>query len=142
MSRWTMRRLSIQVQDPDGAVMTLTAQPSEREPGIYEASYVPAKRGAYRANVTVTDADGSAVGTCDSGWTADPAARGIRIARAPTRYVSTLGTTNGWRDGCSGSTVRFRRRSAQPQECRDPTVDLSLLAPVVGVLTGTRLPYR
>ncbi len=74
------------VKDPDGQVMTLAAQPSDTEPGIYETRYVPAQRGAYRADATVTAADGSDVGTCVAGWTADPA-QGEFASLEPQRHL-------------------------------------------------------
>ncbi len=63
---------SVNVQGPDGAIITLSAQPSETEAGVYQARYVPAKPGSYRASVQVNAADGSDVGSGLAGWTADP----------------------------------------------------------------------
>ncbi len=65
--------VAISVHDAQGAQATMTAQPDESEPGVYQARYIPTQQGVYRAEISVTDADGSAVGTCQTGWTCDPA---------------------------------------------------------------------
>ncbi len=64
--------VNVTVTGPDGTTMTLVAEPGDTEAGLYQARFVPAQSGAYRAHVTVTAADGSEVGTRETGWTADP----------------------------------------------------------------------
>jgi hypothetical protein len=65
--------VAVEIKKPDGGTTTLSAAPSEEEPGVYQARYVPRSTGAYRAEVSVEAADGSDVGTAAAGWTADPA---------------------------------------------------------------------
>jgi hypothetical protein len=66
--------VKVRVTGPDGKMVDLTGEPSERERGVYAATYVPRQAGPYRAAVTVSAADGSDVGAAQSGWTSDPAA--------------------------------------------------------------------
>jgi uncharacterized membrane protein len=65
--------VTIKVVDPDGNVTNLTAEPSSQTAGEYRSSYLPAKTGGHRVEVTATAVDGSAVGTASTGWSADPA---------------------------------------------------------------------
>lgn len=69
---------SVRITPPDGKAIELTAEPSDRKAGRYEASYVSQQTGAYRAEVTVTAEDGSEVGSAATGWTAEPAAQEFR----------------------------------------------------------------
>ena len=49
--------------------LELTAEPSDRKAGVYQATYVPRQPGAYRAHATVKAADASDVGDVRAGWT-------------------------------------------------------------------------
>jgi hypothetical protein len=66
--------VKVRVTGPDGKTVDLTGEPSDRERGVYAATYVPRIAGAYRAAVTATAADGSDVSAAQTGWTSDPAA--------------------------------------------------------------------
>jgi uncharacterized membrane protein len=66
------------IASPDGKEQRLHAEPSAIEAGTYLATYVPRQPGAYRAQATVTAADGSRVGEEEAGWTAEPAADEFR----------------------------------------------------------------
>lgn len=57
-----------------GEAVTLTAEASAEEPGLYEASYVPRENGGYRVDAKVTHESGAAVGAGATGWTTDLAA--------------------------------------------------------------------
>ena len=52
----------------------LLADPSDAEPGLYEAAYIPRDTGGYLAEAVVTDSNGAEVGRAEAAWTADPAA--------------------------------------------------------------------
>jgi uncharacterized membrane protein len=85
-------RLQVRVRDPkfqplDNAGVTLkvlpvgsaspvslTAETSAEEPGLYEASYIPRDNGGYRVDAAVTNEAGAAVGSVATGWTTDLAA--------------------------------------------------------------------
>lgn len=55
-----------------GAEVLINAEPSIREPGLYEATYIPRVAGGYHLEVEVTDANGLVVAREEAGWTNDP----------------------------------------------------------------------
>lgn len=65
---------------PAGSVRTTTnairlrAEPSLKEAGLYEASFVPRDSGAYRATAIGTGPDGAEIGRVQAGWSTDLAA--------------------------------------------------------------------
>src|SRR5262249_13139388 len=72
--------LKVQVPDtnppdknsPEKREIELSAEASDKGPGMYEAAFHPREAGAYRAMVTVTAADGSPVGQREIGWSIEP----------------------------------------------------------------------
>ncbi len=62
----------LELTSPDGTVTNLSTQPSDDEPGKYEADFLPDQTGAYRATVSVAAPDGSEVGGAAVGWASDP----------------------------------------------------------------------
>lgn len=60
---------------PSGEPITVPAEPSLSEPGLYEAITSARPAGAWRASVDVVDADGKPVGDSKTGWPADPLSR-------------------------------------------------------------------
>ena len=54
--------------------ITLTAEPSATEAGLYEAVFVPRESNGFRVETTVLDENGANVGTAATGWTTDLAA--------------------------------------------------------------------
>jgi uncharacterized membrane protein len=59
---------------PGGDTLDLPAEPDDGQPGEYVATFVPTRPGPHRFAVTATAPDGSAVGTREAGWAAQPAA--------------------------------------------------------------------
>lgn len=57
-----------------GEPITLNAEASSEEPGLYEASYIPRESGGYRVDAAVTGENGANVGSAAAGWTTDLAA--------------------------------------------------------------------
>ncbi|MBW3598488.1 MAG: glutamine amidotransferase [Planctomycetes bacterium] len=86
---------TITVTQPDGEAVELTAAPSRREAGVYEASFVPRQTGSYRAAITVHDQDGSEVGRTETGWTAEPAAEEFRRLAANRTLLEELAEKTG-----------------------------------------------
>jgi hypothetical protein len=67
--------VKIEVTQPDGTKAQLFAEPSLKEPGLFEAEYFASAPGDYRASATVEDAEKrTALGTRATGWTHDPLA--------------------------------------------------------------------
>jgi hypothetical protein len=75
--------------------VTLTADPSQDEPGLYEATYVPHDTGGFRAVATVKDAQGIEVGEEDTGWTSDPAADEFRSLKPNRELLETIARKTG-----------------------------------------------
>lgn len=64
--------VKLKVTTPDKREIEMVAEASGKAPGLYVANFAPRVGGAYRATVSVTAADGSEVGTRDTGWTVEP----------------------------------------------------------------------
>lgn len=71
-------QVSIVITAPDGTTLPLDAEPSRREAGVYEATYVPRAAGAYRAVANVVDGSGAELAKSETGWTNDPSADEFR----------------------------------------------------------------
>jgi hypothetical protein len=55
--------------------VTIPAEASDKEPGVYRATYVPREPGAYRASAIITDSSGVKVAEVETGWASEPLAR-------------------------------------------------------------------
>jgi hypothetical protein len=80
---------------PHADPLELTAEPSDRKAGVYEATYVPRQPGAYRAHAVVKAADGSDVGEVDTGWTSEPAANEFRELRPNRELLENIAQRTG-----------------------------------------------
>jgi uncharacterized membrane protein len=56
----------------------LQVEPSPKEAGLYQATFVPRSTGGYQATVAVTNSDGVEVGRAAAGWSTDLAAEEFR----------------------------------------------------------------
>ncbi len=88
-------QVSFVVTPPDGKPLTLDAEPSRREPGVYEASYVPRLPGAYRALAKATDGAGQELPTAETGWTNDPSADEFRRFEPDRAALNELAKLSG-----------------------------------------------
>ena len=61
-----------------GATITLPAEASASEPGLYEATYIPRESGGYRVEAAVLNDTGAAAGSAVTGWTTDLASAEFR----------------------------------------------------------------
>jgi hypothetical protein len=64
--------VTVHIASPDGGKVELTAEPSSRQAGAYEATYLAPLAGAYRARVAADGADGAKVGQRQTGWAVEP----------------------------------------------------------------------
>lgn len=88
--------VTISVQPPSGPALTMPAEPSLREPGLYEALIASRPAGAWTAKVDVRDADGVPLGMAETGWAADFAARELRQVSPDRERLQLLAQkTNG-----------------------------------------------
>jgi uncharacterized membrane protein len=90
----------VKVYPPDYApekhnAVQLRADASLSKPGEYETVYVPRQPGAYRAEVTVTGADGGDLGQTTTGWTSEPAADEFRVLQPDRALLERLAAATG-----------------------------------------------
>ncbi len=67
--------VTMSLTPPAGDPITIPAEPSLSEPGLYEAVTSARPAGAWRASVDVIDSEGRPVGDSKTGWAADPLSR-------------------------------------------------------------------
>ena len=87
--------VTLQVQTPDRHKIELVAESSARSPGQYEALFAPRAPGVYRANITVTAADGSEVGQREIGWTVEPQTEEFRSLAVNRTLLEQLAQQTG-----------------------------------------------
>jgi len=63
--------VSVEVQEPKGQKVQLTAEPVLTESGLFEATHIPRSNGGYFARAIVTDANGLKLGEAKTGWAVD-----------------------------------------------------------------------
>jgi len=87
--------VTVSVQPPDGPAFTLNAEPSLREPGLYETSLSSRPAGAWTASVEVRDPDGAALRSGTTGWAADFTARELRQVQPDRKFLKQVATATG-----------------------------------------------
>jgi uncharacterized membrane protein len=75
--------------------LRLTAEPVLSEAGLYETTFVPRESGGYRAETTVTDSAGAAVGSAQAGWASDPAADEFRTLQPNRALLEEIAKKTG-----------------------------------------------
>ena len=78
--------VAVEVRDPQGEKVRLTAEPVLTEAGLFEAAYIPRLSGGYYAAVAVADAEAIQLGTAETGWAVDLEAQEFRSIR-PNRAL-------------------------------------------------------
>ncbi len=79
----------------ESATVTLPAEASAGEAGLYEASYVPRESGGYRVEATVTEQSGAVAGKAQAGWSTDLAAAEFRSLTPNRALMEALATQTG-----------------------------------------------
>lgn len=85
----------------------LTAEASTREPGLFEAVYVPRETGGYHAEAVVTAEDGKEAGRAEAGWTSDPAAEEFRSLKPNRALLEGLAKRSGGEIVAAGDLEKF-----------------------------------
>ena len=75
--------------------LRLTAEPVLNEAGLYETTFVPREAGGYRAETTVMDSAGAAVGYAQAGWASDPAADEFRTLKPNRALLEEIAKKTG-----------------------------------------------
>lgn len=76
-------------------VLTLQAEPSSTEAGLYIASYVPRETGGYKVTAIAVNAAGAEQGRATAGWTADLAAQELRSLTPDRALLEELARKTG-----------------------------------------------
>ncbi len=87
--------IAIEVRDPQGQNLQLTAEPVLTESGLFEATYIPRYNGSYLATATVNDANGVEVGDAKTGWAVDLEAHEFRSIRTNRPLLERIARQTG-----------------------------------------------
>ncbi len=87
--------VKLSVKSPDGKQIELVAESSDKSPGSYQASFSPRVAGAYRATVSVTAADGRAVGERPTGWSIEPETEEFRTLAVNRPLLERIAQDSG-----------------------------------------------
>ena len=79
----------------EAAPLTLTADASASEPGLYETTYIPRDSGGYRVEAAVVNEAGAAAGNAATGWTSDLAAAEFRDLTPNVALMEQLARQTG-----------------------------------------------
>ena len=100
--------------------LMMRAEPSLKEPGLYEASYVPRGTGGYLARAFVTNSVGLPVGQAEGGWATDLAAEEFRSLQPNTALLEELARRTGGElipvDNLASFAKRLPQKSAPIME--------------------------
>ena len=99
--------IAVDVRDPAGQSVRLTTEPVMTESGSFEASYVPHRSGGYRAQATVTDANGTELDQSTVGWAVDLEAREFQSIRTNRPLLERIARQTGGRMVEIGQLGRF-----------------------------------
>jgi uncharacterized membrane protein len=70
--------VSVEVHEPKGQKVQLTAEPVLTESGLFEATHIPRSNGGYFARAVITDANGFELGESKTGWAVELEANEFR----------------------------------------------------------------
>jgi uncharacterized membrane protein len=87
--------VKLTVKSPDGKQIDVVAESSNKSPGSYQTTFSPRVAGAYRATVSVTAADGSAVGERETGWSIEPETEEFRTLTVNRPLLERIATASG-----------------------------------------------
>jgi Putative glutamine amidotransferase len=88
-------KVALKITLPGGDSLTIDAEPDAREAGMYSATYFPKQQGAYRMLATASAPDGSAIGTREAGWAAQPAADEFARLEPDREFLKTIASKTG-----------------------------------------------
>ncbi len=85
----------VEVRDPNGQTVRLTAEPVPDETGLFEAVHVPRFSGGYFAQAVVTDDKGNQLGQAEAGWAIDLEAQEFRSIRTNRTLLERIARQTG-----------------------------------------------
>jgi uncharacterized membrane protein len=108
---------------PGAAVKTLTlqAEPSPTEPGLYLASYLPRQTGGFKATAKAINAAGAEAGQATAGWATDLEAQELRSLTPDTALLEELARKTG---GAVGSASGLDELAARLPSAKAPVMEI------------------
>jgi len=90
-------RMKVTAPAPGGKTneVALTAEPSDKNAGSYQASYLPRETGAYLATATVSDSSGMILGEAQAGWASEPLAKEFESLTPNTKLLQNIAAKTG-----------------------------------------------
>jgi uncharacterized membrane protein len=88
-------QVKLTVHTPDKREIELVAEATGAAAGEYRATFAPRDSGAYRADVTVTAADGSDVGKRETGWAVEPETEEFRTLAVNRPLLDRIAQESG-----------------------------------------------
>lgn len=85
----------VTVKQPDGSLVKLDAQPSVKEPGLFEALHIARQPGAYVANIEVPGDEQEPPQTTSVGWVSNPAAEEFHHTAVNTSLLEEIARQTG-----------------------------------------------
>jgi len=99
----------MEVHEPDGRNVKLTATPAPAERGLFEAVYIPRTSGGYLADATVAGADGAKLGDAQAGWAVDLESREFQSVKTNRPLLEGIARQTGGRVVGAGELDKFAR---------------------------------
>lgn len=134
--------VKIAIKTPDDRNIEIAAEGSERNAGEYRATFAPRVAGAYRAQVSVTAADGSEVGQRETGWAVEPETEEFRKLSGNRTLLEQIARESGGEVVEIGGLDRFvsslpNRKIPKTEKWTYPLWhQWSVLALAIGCLVG------
>ena len=95
---------------PTNNTVRLRAEPSAKEPGLYEATYVAHLTAGYQAAALATNSLGVAVGTAQAGWSTDLAADEFRSLQPNVAWLESIARQTGGQLVPAAKLAQFARQ--------------------------------
>lgn len=83
-------QFTVTTPDLKAKAISMTAEMSDKEPGVYTAGFVPRMPGPYRVSARVSEGNGAIVGEAQTGWSSDPLAEEFRSLTPNRAYLEEL----------------------------------------------------
>jgi uncharacterized membrane protein len=95
--------------------LRLPAEPSVKEPGLYQLTYVPRATGGYQATAYVTNDVGAEIGRAQAGWSTDLAAEEFRSLSPNVSLLETIARRTGGEIISASRLDEFARKLPKKQ---------------------------
>lgn len=87
--------VSVTIETAEGETVSIDAEPTLDEPGLFAVDYLPRTPGQYRINATVKDLTGKLVGEATGGWVFAPGEKEFDRMQPNRELLNRLATESG-----------------------------------------------